>query len=179
VLGDAFTKRRLAQPDLARYRIVLLATHGFFPAGRLHCMSEPAITVSLPPGAANAGGEFETPTDIAQLKLNADLVALSACDTSGAGAGESLGGLARAFFLAGARGLLVTHWNIVTPASVPLMEGTFAAAVQNSAQALRAAQLRMIDSAGSSAMAPIEISHPNYWAAFVLIGDGVRAGPGA
>jgi hypothetical protein len=37
----------------------------------------------------------------------------------------------------------------------------------------------MIDSAGSGPMTPIEISHPNYWAAFVLIGDGVRAGPGA
>ena len=90
--------------------------------------------------------------------------------------GESLSGLARAFFLAGAHGLLVSHWDVVTGASVPLMIGTFVAG-GDSAQALRAAQLRMIDSAGSSAKAPIEISHPNYWAAFVLIGDGVRAGP--
>jgi len=76
---------------------------------------------------------------------------------------------------------LVSHWDVVTGASVPLMVGTFGAGggTGDSAQALRAAQLRMIDSAGSSTQAPIEISHPNYWAAFVLIGDGVRAAPGA
>ena len=179
VLGDAFTKQRLAEPDLAEYRIVLLATHGFFPAGRLHCLNAPTITVSAPARAGNAAGEFETPMDIEQLKLNADLVVLSACDTSGTASGESLGGLARAFFVAGAHGLLVTHWDIVTPVSVPLMEGTFGNGTQDSAQALRAAQLHMIDSAGSSPQQPIETSDPNYWAAFVLIGDGVRAGPGA
>jgi CHAT domain-containing protein len=179
VLADAFTKARLARPDLAQYRIVLLATHGFFPGGVLNCMSDPAIVVSAPPDAPNAAGEFETPGDIQQLKLNADLVALSACNTSGAGSGDSLGGLARAFFVAGAHGLLVTHWDIVTPVSVPLMEGTFGRGAQDSAQALRAAQLQMIDSAGSSPERPIEMSDPNYWAAFVLIGDGVRPPPGA
>ncbi len=181
VLGDAFTKRRLASPDLGQYRIVLLATHAFLPANTLRCITEPAITVSPPPGAPNAADEFERVADIEKLKLNADLVALSACDTAGAGGGESLSGLARAFFLAGAHGLLVSHWGVVTGASVPLMIGTFGAGggTGDSAQALRAAQLRMIDSAGTSTQAPIEISHPNYWAAFVLIGDGVRAAPGA
>jgi CHAT domain-containing protein len=73
----------------------------------------------------------------------------------------------------------VTHWDVVTGASVPLMIGTFAGGGnRDSAQALRAAQLRMIDSAGSGTSAPIEISHPNYWAAFVLIGDGIRGAPG-
>jgi len=181
VLGEAFTKQRLAAPDLGQYRIVLLATHAFLPANTLHCITEPVITVTPPAGAHNAADEFERAGDIEKLKLNADLVALSACDTAGAGGGESLSGLARAFFLAGAHGLLVSHWDVVTGASVPLMIGTFGAGggTGDSAQALRAAQLRMIDSAGSSAKAPIEISHPNYWAAFVLIGDGVRAAPGA
>ncbi len=181
VLGDAFTKKRLAAPDLGQYRIVLLATHAFLPTNTLRCITEPAITVSPPPGASNAGDGFERVGDIEKLKLNADLVALSACDTAGAGGGESLSGLARAFFLAGAHGLLVSHWSVVTGASVPLMIGTFGAGggTRDSAQALRAAQLRLIESAGSSTQAPIEISHPNYWAAFVLIGDGVRAAPGA
>ena len=179
VLGEAFTKQRLAAPDLGQYRIVLLATHAFLPTNTLRCITEPAITVSAPAHAANAGDEFESVGDIEKLKLNADLVALSACNTAGAGGGESLSGLARAFFLAGARGLLVSHWDVVTGASVPLMIGTFGAGAGDSAQALRAAQLRMIDSAGSSTEAPIEISHPNYWAPFVLIGDGVRGAPGA
>jgi CHAT domain-containing protein len=179
LLGEAFTKQRLAAPDLGQYRIVLLATHAFLPGNTLRCITEPAITVSAPPRAGNAADEFERVGDIEKLKLNADLVALSACDTSGASGGESLSGLARAFFLAGAHGLMVSHWDVVTGASVPLMIGTFGAGTADSAQALRTAQLRMIDSAGSGAQAPIEISHPNYWAAFVLIGDGVRRAPGA
>ena len=178
LLGDAFTKQRLGAPDLGQYRIVLLATHAFLPGNTLRCITEPAITVSAPPHAGNAADEFERVGDIEKLKLNADLVALSACDTSGASGGESLSGLARAFFLAGAHGLMVSHWDVVTGASVPLMIGTFGTGTANSAQALRAAQLRMIDSAGSGAQSPIEISHPNYWAAFVLIGDGVRGVPG-
>lgn len=178
VLGEAFTKARLASPDLAQYRIVLLATHAFLP-DTLRCLNEPAITVSAPPGAPNADGEFLRVSEIDNLKLNADLVALSACDTAGAGGvGESLSGLARAVFRAGARGLLVTHWDVVTGASVPLMIGTFSGGNRDSAQALRIAQLRMIDTAGTSPQAPMEISHPNYWAAFVLIGDGIRGAPG-
>ncbi|HEX3885027.1 MAG TPA: CHAT domain-containing tetratricopeptide repeat protein [Stellaceae bacterium] len=180
VLGDAFNKARLKSPDLAQYRIILLATHAFLP-DTLGCFNEPAIVLSPPPRAANADGEFERAGEIGDLKLDADLVALSACDTSGAGGkGESLSGLARAFFRAGAKGLLVSHWDVVTGASVPLMVGTFGAAEHDSAQALRAAQLRMIDTAGSDPQkSPIELSHPNYWAAFVLIGDGVRNAPGA
>jgi len=181
VVGEDFTKQRLASPDLAQYRIVLLATHAFLPDS-LRCFSEPAITVSVPPRSPNADPEFLRTEDIDQLKLNADLVALSACDTAGSGAvGESLSGLARSFFRAGAHGLLVTHWPVVTGASVPLMIGTFGGqgGTRDSAQALRAAQLKIIDTAGSSSEAPIEISHPNYWAGFVLIGDGVRGGPGA
>ena len=103
---------------------------------------------------------------------------LSACDTAGPSAktGESLSGLARAFFRAGARGVMVTHWSIAPGAAVPLMVNTFptAAPASDTAQALRQAQLQMIDSAGN-ANNPIELSYPNYWAAFGLIGDGVRA----
>lgn len=179
VLGEAFTKQRLAALDLAQYRIIMLATHAFLP-GELRCLSEPAIIVSAPAQARNADGEFERVSDIDNLKLNASLVVLSACNTAGTGGvGESLSGLARSFFRAGARGLLVTHWEVASGAAVPLTTGTFGAGggTRDSAQALRAAQLRMIDGAGSG-NAPIEASHPNYWAAFVVIGDGVRDGAG-
>lgn len=178
VTGEGFTKQRLEAPDIGGYRIVLLATHAFLPAS-LRCFTEPAITVSAS-RAGNADSEFLRVGDIEKMKLHADLVALSACNTAGSGGtGESLSGLARAFFQAGAHGLLVTHWNVVTGASVPMMVGTFGNGAADSAQALRAAQLKMIDSAGSSPQAPVEISHPNYWAPFILIGDGVRSQPGA
>lgn len=179
VTGADFTKERLEQPDLGQYRIVLLATHAFLPAS-LRCLTEPAIIVSAPPRAPNADGEFLRVGDIEKLKLHADLVALSACNTAGSGGtGESLSGLARAFFQAGAHGLLVTHWAVVTGASVPMMVGTFGNGATDSAQALRAAQLKMIDTAGGTPQTPIEISHPNFWSPFVLIGDGVRPQPGA
>lgn len=182
VLGEAFNKQRLTSPELSQYRIVLLATHAFLPDS-LRCLAEPAIVLSVPPKAPNADSGFLRAGDIENLKLDADLVALSACSTAGSGpaVGDSLSGLARAFFRGGAHGLLVTHWDVVTGAAVPLMIGTFGAGggTRDSALALRAAQLKMIDTAGSGADSPIEISHPNYWAAFVLIGDGVRAAPGA
>ena len=180
VVGDEFTRQRLERSNLSQYRNILLATHAFFPGGTLRCMTEPATVLSPPPGAPTADAAYLHPRTIERLKLNADLVALSACNTSGAQGGESLAGLARSFFLAGSRGLLLTHWDVVTGASVPLMIGTFGTGggTSNSAEALQAAKLRLIDSAGSTAELPVEISHPNYWAAFVLFGDGVRATPG-
>ncbi|HEY3909075.1 MAG TPA: CHAT domain-containing tetratricopeptide repeat protein [Stellaceae bacterium] len=181
VLGAGFTKARLMGADLARYRIVLLATHALLPSD-LKCQAEPSILVSVPPRSPSADPGFLHTSDIDRLRLDADLVVLSACSTAGPDArtGESLSGLARAFFRGGAHGLLVTHWTIVSGAAIPLMIGTFpGGGGVGTAQALRRAQLQMIDSAGT-ANKPIELSYPNYWAAFALIGDGVRARtPGA
>jgi CHAT domain-containing protein len=176
VLGDAFTKTRLSNPDLGQRRIVVLATHALLPE-ELKCQPGPSIVVSVPANAPNANAGLLGPGDIEKLKLDADLIVLSACDTAGPGAktGESLSGLARAFFRAGARGVLVTHWPIETGAAVPLMINTFPAhgTGLDTAQALRQAQLQMIDTAGAGNN-PIGLSHPNYWSAFALIGDGVR-----
>lgn len=183
VLGDAFTKARLLQSDLSRYQIILLASHALLPDD-LKCQGEPSIVISVPPRAPNADPGFLRTSDIEKLKLDAELVVLSACSTAGPDArtGESLSGLARAFFRGGAHGLLVTHWSIVSGAAIPLMISTVsgnAAAAAGTAQALRQAQLQMIDEAGS-ANKPIELSYPNYWAAFALIGDGVPTkAPGA
>jgi CHAT domain-containing protein len=177
VLGEAFTKARLMKPDLASYRVILLATHALLPDD-LKCQAEPSILASVPPRLPNADPGLVRTGDIEKFKLDADLVVLSACSTAGPDArtGESLSGLARAFFRGGARGLLVTHWTIASAAAMPLMIGTFASGeiVIGTAQALRQAQLQMIEKAGSGSN-PIELSFPNYWAAFVLIGDGVRA----
>ena len=182
VLGDAFTKARLVKPDLDQRRIVVLATHALLPED-LKCQPGPSIVVSVPANAPNANSGLLGPGDIEKLKLDADLIVLSACDTAGPSAktGESLSGLARAFFRAGARGVMVTHWPIETGAAVPLMINTFPTRGTglDTAQALRQAQLQMIDTAGTGNN-PIELSYPNYWAAFALIGDGVRARtPGA
>jgi CHAT domain-containing protein len=174
ILGENFTKARVISSDVGRSRIVLLATHALLPAD-LKCQPGPSIVVSVPTNAPNAEVGFLRPGDIEKLQLEADLVVLSACNTAGPNAktGESLSGLARAFFRAGAHGLLVSHWSIASGAAVPLMINTFAA-TSDTAQALRQAQLQMIDMAGSGNN-PIELSYPNYWAAFTLIGDGIRS----
>jgi CHAT domain-containing protein len=177
VFGDQFTKTRVMSPDVSRQRIVLLASHALLPED-LKCQPGPSIVVSVPTTSPNANAAFLAPGDIEKLKLDADLVVLSACNTAGPSAktGESLSGLARAFFRAGAHGVLVTYWSIVSGAAVPLMINAFPSGgnASDTAQVLRQAQLQMIDTAGTGNN-PIELSYPNYWAAFALIGDGVRA----
>jgi CHAT domain-containing protein len=177
VLGEAFTKARLTGQDLSPYRIVHLATHALLPTELGQCQTEPAILTSVPLNAPSADAGFLRTGDIENLKLDADLVVLSACDTAGPGngAGESLSGLAQAFFSAGTRGMLVTHWAAADVAAMRLMTGTLApAGAGDTAQALRKAQLNMIDTAGAGEDSPMLMSHPYAWAPFVLIGDGVR-----
>jgi CHAT domain-containing protein len=180
VLGADFTKSRLLASDLTRFRIVHLATHAILPS-ELRCRTEPLIVLSASPGAPNAGDAFLGLSDVLALKLDANLVLLSACNTAGpagGGAGDSLSGLARAFFFAGARGLLVTHWSLDDTAG-PLLTAlslTPAGAAPDSAEDLRQAKLAMIRKAGSRPGAGNAFfTHPFAWAPFVLVGDGMRS----
>jgi CHAT domain-containing protein len=110
---------------------------------------------------------------VAQLKLNADWVVLSACNTiAGEKPGaEALSGLARAFFYAGARALLVSHWTVNSYAAARLTTSTFD--ILNSdpklgrAEALRHAMLAYMNDASNPKNA-----YPAYWASFVVVGEG-------
>jgi CHAT domain-containing protein len=111
-------------------------------------------------------------SEIATLKLNADWVVLSACNTAG-GTGESaeaLSGLARAFFYAGARALLVSHWEVASHAAVKLTTRAFAELTTNPglnrAEAFRISMRELLEK-GSAAEA-----HPSVWAPFVVVGEG-------
>jgi CHAT domain-containing protein len=111
------------------------------------------------------------------MDLDADTVILSACNSGGPGggaAGESLSGLARSFFYAGARSLMVTHWSVNDQAAAYLVAVTLqryrAAPNDGIASAMRAAQLGILDDAGKSLL--LAYAHPFYWAAFALIGEG-------
>ena len=120
-----------------------------------------------------------TASEVAQLKLNAEFVVLSACNTAAGanaetGAGDSteaLSGLARAFFYAGARSLLVSHWAVDSRATVSLVTKAFseirADAKVGRLEALRRSMLALIDSGGRKA-------HPTSWAPFVVVGEGAR-----
>jgi CHAT domain-containing protein len=177
LLGAAFTADAVKRAALHEARIVHFATHALLPA-ELSCLPEPAILVSPPGGAASAEAAFLGASDVLRLRLDADLVILSACNTAGpggGGGGESLSGLARSFFYAGARGLLATHWAVEDSAATLTVADTLRRQQGGaaSAEALRNAQLLFLDSAGRRL--PATFAHPYYWAPFALIGEGRRA----
>ncbi len=174
--GTAFNTPRVLQQDLRDYRVLHFATHALLPSD-LRCENEPAIVTSDPPGAANANGALLTSSDVTSMQLDADVVILSACNSGGPNgttSGESLSGLARAFFYAGARALMVTHWSVNDQAAALLVAGTMqrlrAGDPLGVAGALRGAQLSMLADAGHSL--PVAIAHPFYWAPFALVGEG-------
>ena len=176
LLGSAFTAAAVSKADLKQYRILHFATHALLPTD-LQCQNEPALITSPPVGALNADGAIMKASDVAGLDLDADAVILSACNTggpAGAGSGESLSGLARSFFYAGARALLVTHWSVndrTTAYIVALtVSGAKADPSQGLAGALASAQRRMLDDAkGDLAIQ----AHPFYWGALAVIGEGM------
>ena len=176
LLNAAFTADAVQHAALKNYRILHFATHALLPA-ELRCQNEPAIVTSAPPNAHDASGALLTASDVAGLDLDADVVILSACNTGGPGnstSGESLSGLARAFFFAGARAMLVTHWSINDQTSAFLVADTLRRLVAGQdgglAGALRAAQLGIIGQAGKDL--PANLAHPFFWAPFALIGEG-------
>ena len=158
------------------------ATHGVL-AGEsetiLKAKAEPALLLN-PPNDGATPAELEeddgllTASEVAQLELDADWVVLSACNTAAGekGDAEALSGLARAFFYAKARALLVSHWYVNSEAAVKLTTGAFDALRADPrigrAEALRRSMARLI-----TAGRPDE-AHPEYWAPFVLVGEDVR-----
>ena len=156
---------------LAQYRIVHFATHGAL-AGQLSNTTEAGLILTPPETATAVDDGYLSASEIAALKLDADWVILSACNTAAGGAtgAQALSGLARAFFYAQARALLVSHWAVDSDATVKLVTATAKAATLDRsvgrAEALRRAMLALIDTG-----APHE-AHPSFWAPFVVVGEG-------
>ena len=171
-LGVDASETTVKRAPLSDYRIVYFATHGLV-AGDVKGVAEPALALSIPkvPSALDDG--LLTASEVAQLKLNADFVVLSACNTiAGDKPGaEALSGLARAFFYAGARSLLVTHWSVDSQAATRLATSTFdllkTDPTLGRAEALRRAMLAYLDDKSSPRNA-----YPALWGPFALIGEG-------
>jgi CHAT domain-containing protein len=115
-------KRLSAKNELQKYQIVEFATHGAV-AGDLSRTSEPGLILTPPKEATDRDDGYLSASEISSLKLDADWVILSACNTAAGEAqgAEALSGLARAFFYAGARSLLVSHWAVDSDATVKLI----------------------------------------------------------
>jgi CHAT domain-containing protein/tetratricopeptide (TPR) repeat protein len=177
-LGLAATETAVKQAKLDQYRIVYFATHGLLSGdleGFAKSRAEPALALSIPEKPDDFDDGLLTTSEIAQLKLNADWAVLSACNTAAEekpGA-EALSGLARAFFYAGARSLIVSHWSVSDEATARLMIGTLRASVLDPklshAEALRQSMLAMIDEASGDAQAD-----PRLWAPFVVVGEPAK-----
>jgi CHAT domain-containing protein/Tfp pilus assembly protein PilF len=165
-----------ANGTLASARVVHFATHGLL-AGETEMLgaskAEPALILSPPEQATEEDDGLLTASEIAQLKLDADWILLSACNTAAGGSDkpgtEALSGLARAFFYAGARAMLVSHWAVNSDATVKLITKAFdeikADPKIGRSEALRRSMLALVATGGMNA-------HPANWAPFVVVGEG-------
>lgn len=171
-LGEDASETTVKRAPLADYGIVYFATHGLV-AGDVKGVAEPSLVLSIPKVPTDFDDGLLTSSEVAQLKLNADWVVLSACNTiAGDKPGaEALSGLARSFFYAGARALLVSHWAVSSEAATRLSISTFdrlkADPKLGRAEALRQAMLAYLNDTSSPRNA-----YPAFWAPFALIGEG-------
>ncbi len=171
---EAAIKKLSASGRLGAYRIIHFATHGTL-AGEIDGALEPGLILTPPKAKSVEDDGYLSASEVAALKLDADWVILSACNTA-AGASEkadALSGLARAFLYAGARALLVSHWSVDSAATVKLIKravGSVGREVNISRpEALRRAMVTLINSG------ELHEAHPTYWAPFVVVGEGRAA----
>lgn len=169
-MGEAATETAVRQTDreaLSRARFVVFSTHGLLAGSD---QAEPGLVLTPPSIATAEDDGYLSASEAAELRLSADFVVLSACNTAasdGQPGGEGLSGLARAFFYAGARSLVVSHWEVSDAATTELMTRTFAALddadIGERARALREGMRAVRDNP--------RWAHPAYWAPFTLVGE--------
>jgi len=171
LFGDKATRRAVLGANLQDRRVVAFATHGLMP-GELPGISKPSLAMAAT-SDANESPLLEL-DDVLGLRLNAQWVLLSACNTAaGEQGGGAMSGLVRGFFFAGARSVLATHWAVESDSAAALTGATFKAQAKGSTsrgESLRQAQLAMVDGSLGSG----KWIHPFYWAPYALFGDPAR-----
>lgn len=180
-LGKDASESKVKTTDLSGFKILAFATHGLIP-GELDGLTQPALALSAPGVAQGEGDGLLTMEEILSLKLDADWVVLSACNTgAGAGAGaEAASGLGRAFFYAGTRALLVTNWSVHSQSARELVTDLFrrqaADPKLSRGEALRQAMMALTDGEGfvQDGKTEFAYAHPLFWAPYSIIGDGGR-----
>jgi CHAT domain-containing protein len=165
------TVKRTALVD---YRVVYFATHGLV-AGDVVGLAEPSLALTLPKQPTEFDDGLLTASEVAQLKLNADWVVLSACNTAAGDrpGAEALSGLVRAFFYAGARALLVSHWSVDSEAAARLTTSTFAL-MKSDPKLGRAAALRNAVLAYMNDKSDPLNAYPAFWGPFPSLEKGQR-----
>ncbi len=172
VLRERATERAVRRElPLADYRIIAFATHGLM-AGELPGYVEPALLLTPPATTSTEEDGLLSAGKVARLDLDADWVVLSACNTAasdGTAGAEGLSGLAKAFFHAGARGLLVSHWYVPTESAARITTTLFSELAAHPglsrAEAHRRAMLAVLNDPDSP-----DFAHPLFWAPFTVVG---------
>lgn len=164
--GDA-TETQVKSLPLHQYRVVAFATHGLMAAD-FSGLAEPALVLTPPLAGTEKDDGLLTASEVASLKLAADWVVLSACNTAasdGTPGASGFSGLTKAFFYAGAQTLLVSHWAVETKSAAAITTRLFSEIKKgiSKAEALRKSMLALADRP--------ETSHPAFWAPFALVGD--------
>jgi CHAT domain-containing protein len=179
-LGMAANEDTVKKANLSKFRIIVFATHGLVP-GDIDGLTQPALALSAPSLSGTQGDGLLTMEEILALKLDADWVVLSACNTgAAAGAGaEAASGLGRAFFYAGTRAILVTNWSVHSASARELVSDLFRRQAADQritrGEALRQAMIAMLDGPGfvdATGKTAFAYAHPLFWAPYTIIGDG-------
>lgn len=168
-LRERATETQVRALDLLPYRFIAFATHGVV-AGDMPGLAEPGLILTPPKTGTDQDDGYLASGEIAQLKLNADWVLLSACNTAasdGSNNAEGLSGLAKSFFYAGSRSLLVSNWPVASNATRDLITRTVS--LYAASPGLRKSDA--LKQASAEMAASTEYAHPFYWAAFSVVGD--------
>ena len=170
-LGVDATESRVRSMPLADDRIIAFATHGVM-AGEISGVAEPGLILTPPQQPSSDDDGYLSASEITGLKLNADWVILSACNTAaGDGTGApGLTGLARAFFYAGARSLLASHWPVLDAVAPRITTDTIQRQQANPALTRAEALQQAVEAIRNDASDPTN-AHPSVWAPLVLVGD--------
>ena len=153
---------------IKNYKYIHFAAHGLLP-GQFPNLTEAAIVLSLFGDNFNDG--FLTMSDIFELKLNSDIVTLSACQSgliTDLTCNHGISDLSRAFFYAGTPRVVATLWSISDASTAKLMKEFYGQLKNNKSkgstvEALNLSKIKMKKSRN--------FSHPFYWAGFVLFGE--------
>jgi len=178
-LGVDASETTVKTRNLSRKKVVAFATHALLP-GDLDGLSQPALAFSSPDVTGQEEDGLLMMGEVLSLKLDADLVVLSACDTGAADrqGSEAVSGLGRAFFYSGARALLVTMWPVETSSAHQLTTGLFKWRTREDglswARALQRSMLELMDAPGlrhPDGSIVARYAHPLFWGSFVVVGD--------
>ena len=175
-LGAANTEAAVRSADLRDIQVLAFATHGLM-GGELFPGSEPGLVFTLPKIASARDDGYLEASEIMGMKLNADWVILSACNTAagdGTTGAPGLSGLARAFFYAGASNLLVSHWRVLDDPAAIITVQTIQTKLANPslsrAGALQHAIKMVRDNPENDFVETW--AHPRAWAPYSLVGIG-------